>query len=196
MKVWGRQGAKAKLSFYLRSSTETCPQERRVMQAPAEWGPLGSAEGTLQKVPQFFCDSPLRSSLQPGVFPDGETMTRMRWHVESSIWWSVQCLQPQTNFSPVQARENLWEALWGLIFFIWACPIHTRAAHSVFPGNLEPNGIISQWLEWPYFRDVWVIFSIKDLLNGTYSQTTLAKIPWTSLFTFLRLGFLIWQMGE
>lgn len=39
-----------------------------------------------------------------------------RWGDKWRIWWSVQGLQPQTSFLPVQARENLWEASRGLIF--------------------------------------------------------------------------------
>lgn len=36
-------------------------------------------------------------------------------------------------------------------FFMWACPMPTCAAHSFFPGNLDPNGIISQWPELTLF---------------------------------------------
>ena len=75
-------------------------------------------------------------------------------------------------------RESLG-SISGPYFLTWACPIHTCAAHSPSPGNLDPSRVISQRPEMTLFQGVWVIFSIEylrwHLFPNRISQDTMDK---------------------
>lgn len=133
-------------------STQTCP-----------WGKEGNAGTNCMKPTEHCWDpsgnwlvAPCRRCLGPSrespteVIPTARGISRLRgYHDHDELTCGefnlMICLVPstQTNFLPVQAREHLWEASYGTHFLVWACPIHTCATHSLFPGNLDSNGIIS-----------------------------------------------------
>lgn len=159
MEAWGSKCIEGNVSLCQESSTDTCPYKRRVMSALTEGSPLGSAETSLCTGWQYLAEgASVLLWFSTEVISAGRSVSRLRDYddhdevicgelnllvclVPSTLDWLLTSSGQRGSLGSIMRPHSL----------VWARPIHTCAAYSFFPGNLEPNGVISQWPEMTLF---------------------------------------------
>lgn len=149
--------------FFLPTKLSTdLPSGRAVMLLPAEWSPLNSAEAPLGTGWQLPAEVPLSSlCLSTEVIRAARGVSRLRDYGDHDEMTCGEfnlkiCPLPSTldQLLPRSGQRESLGSTGRSHSLMWACPVHTCATRSFLSGNLDPNGIASQWPEMTLFQDV------------------------------------------